>query len=807
MNTRSKIMFSALTLSLAVGVLIDITRSHAVGEPGAAPAPAPAPQVTTPAAVEDVRAAIELQNAANNPPTVAPVAEVEPPAQLPPAGQAPLVDDEQIRLGAASSNEDQVATNQSVSVDSDGPRNVMALEVDADGAEPRAPILASRRLSYQAVLTDNMGNALPGPTVNLTFNIYTAAAILVEGPINVLAVPINDGVVDTSFPVSASSFDGGDRLLGIAVNGGAELTPRVPLQTVPYALRVDRVASEELDDAITLGRGAAPLTPGTLSIQNGAMAQPSIQLFGNASQISTYGADGLEQIRLWGAAYGEILLRDSSITNDETVVLSATSNAGGQLTLRNSDASLAGILLEGDDAGTNDGGTLTINQADGTIGLLIDADATNANGGADVEVRAGDGSISVFLDGDSGGAGLINVRDSAGSNRISLDGDANSASGGAVATFLQADGSTGVTIDGDASNADTGGSISVHDAVSLTRVVIAGQSTGTGGEISIFDDDGTETIELLGAESTTEGGQIFVRNAAGTATIDLDGDSGDAAFVGLRNTAGSNRITLDGDSAGAGYIALYQNDGSTGVAIDGDGGTNIGGLVSVYDSVSAVRVQFDGESVGTGGEIRVFDDNGTETVEILGAETTDTGGQVLIRDAAGNAEITLDGEFGSVGDPGRITTPVLQITGGSDLSEDFDVTGDAMPGMVVCIDKDNPGKLIASETAYDHKVAGIVSGAGGVRTGLLMGQKREPGQDHLLVDGKIAVALTGRVYCYVDATQAEVSPGDLLTTSDTPGHAMKVLDHARAQGAIIGKAMTSLPRGEKGLVLVLVNMQ
>jgi hypothetical protein len=46
----------------------------------------------------------------------------------------------------------------------------------------------------------------------------------------------------------------------------------------------------------------------------------------------------------------------------------------------------------------------------------------------------------------------------------------------------------------------------------------------------------------------------------------------------------------------------------------------------------------------------------------------------------------------------------------------------------------------------------------------------------------------------------------LLTTSSTPGHAMKVTDHARAQGAILGKAMSSLAEG-KGMVLVLVSLQ
>ena len=83
---------------------------------------------------------------------------------------------------------------------------------------------------------------------------------------------------------------------------------------------------------------------------------------------------------------------------------------------------------------------------------------------------------------------------------------------------------------------------------------------------------------------------------------------------------------------------------------------------------------------------------------------------------------------------------------------------------------------------------------------MLMGQKGTA------ADGQHPVALTGRVYAMVDTIYGSVEPGDLLTTSDTPGHARKVTDPARAQGAILGKAMTPLSEG-KGLVLVLVALQ
>jgi hypothetical protein len=57
-----------------------------------------------------------------------------------------------------------------------------------------------------------------------------------------------------------------------------------------------------------------------------------------------------------------------------------------------------------------------------------------------------------------------------------------------------------------------------------------------------------------------------------------------------------------------------------------------------------------------------------------------------------------------------------------------------------------------------------------------------------------------------EARYGAIKPGDLLTTSDTPGYAMKATDRARAQGAIISKAMSELKEGT-GLVLVLVNLQ
>ncbi|HEY5909168.1 MAG TPA: hypothetical protein VJA21_01040 [Verrucomicrobiae bacterium] len=148
----------------------------------------------------------------------------------------------------------------------------------------------------------------------------------------------------------------------------------------------------------------------------------------------------------------------------------------------------------------------------------------------------------------------------------------------------------------------------------------------------------------------------------------------------------------------------------------------------------------------------------------------------------------------------NVSVATLTIRGGADLAEPFAMSSTDVPaGTLVVIDPAQPGRLKLSTRAYDRTVAGIVSGANGIQPGISMVQESalEAGRN---------VALSGRAYALVDATTAPVEPGDLLTTSDTPGHAMKVKDHARGQGAIVGKAMTALSEG-RGLVLVLVTLQ
>lgn len=166
---------------------------------------------------------------------------------------------------------------------------------------------------------------------------------------------------------------------------------------------------------------------------------------------------------------------------------------------------------------------------------------------------------------------------------------------------------------------------------------------------------------------------------------------------------------------------------------------------------------------------------------------------------AGNVGIGTEFPTSKLHIVGTAKTSVLEITGGSDLAEHFDVAEGVKAGFVVAIDPRQTGKLTLARGAYNRRVAGIISGANNLSAGMVLPDAGGAKQS-------MPVALSGRVWVYCDATQASIRPGDLLTTSSTPGHAMKVTNYAKAQGAVIGKAMTRLKTG-RGLVLVLVSLQ
>ena len=114
------------------------------------------------------------------------------------------------------------------------------------------------------------------------------------------------------------------------------------------------------------------------------------------------------------------------------------------------------------------------------------------------------------------------------------------------------------------------------------------------------------------------------------------------------------------------------------------------------------------------------------------------------------------------------------------------VTGPPLPaGTVVVAQEAN--RAIASDTAYDVRVIGVVSD----RPAVILGEAGP---------GKIAVAHSGRLRVKV---LAPVAAGDLLVTSAVPGHAMRSAPADVRPGTMLGKALESLRAGHDAVLMLL----
>lgn len=324
--------------------------------------------------------------------------------------------------------------------------------------------------------------------------------------------------------------------------------------------------------------------------------------------------------------------------------------------------------------------------------------------------------------------------------------------------------------------ADAAGRIGIGNLAPASKLDI----TGAG--------DGTSLLRL-----STERPWNFRQAYSGPSTaLRLQPETGLKNFE-ITAAAGTNVATFVGDDANPRVGINNLNPTSTLHSV-----SNISSASGVYGQStqgSAVAGVFGHSDATNGNGVIGEAPNGSSAYGVWGRATAGIGGVF----SGGNLALWAQG---------RARVGILEITGGSDFSENFDVANaqdpssdDVKPGMIVCIDAKHPGKLMVSGKPYDRTVAGIISGAGGVEVGMTMGQ------EGTLADGKHPVALTGRVYALCDATSSAIEPGDMLTTSNVAGHAMKSTDFERSHGAVVGKAMTGLARGERGLVLVLVNLQ
>lgn len=267
--------------------------------------------------------------------------------------------------------------------------------------------------------------------------------------------------------------------------------------------------------------------------------------------------------------------------------------------------------------------------------------------------------------------------------------------------------------------------------------------------------------------------------------------------LGICNVGGSAYGVWGESSTGYGVVGTQagnSNFGELGTPNNGVYGQSYTGAgiwaEGTGDGLTRVALRADNQS---GGGIAIW---GTTNSSDANAVLTNSGTGDLIKGFSGPSGGNLVFE---VQNNGTTVVSVLQVTG-ADLAEHFPMAEKVQPGMVVEIDPDTPGKLRLAHGTYNHRVAGVISGANKLNAGVVLSDGKVGEQDQ-------PVALSGRVWAYCDATEHPIAPGDLITTAERPGYAMAVTDRERADGAILGKAMSGLKQGETGLVLVLVNLR
>ena len=380
-----------------------------------------------------------------------------------------------------------------------------------------------------------------------------------------------------------------------------------------------------------------------------------------------------------------------------------------------------------------------------------------------------------------------------------MHGQTNSTTNGAAGVVGLADATFGQTY-GVFGQTDSNTGYSVYGLHSGTgRGVFGSSSAGTGVYAS------TASGTALFAERTSNGNRgwiggtnegIYGESSAGSGVFARTA-SGSSAVFGER-TASGNRGSLGAPNDGV-FGEATQGNGVAGISSDlsGFGGyfRNDGGGAALFaDGVAKIRVL---EIIGGGDLAEPFVVNTDQPIR------TPTGREGPFRAGSGSDPILQSHEATEPRSHEEPDTEARRHEGTKMPIEDTATS--VQPGMVVVIDPREPGALRLSYEPYDRKVAGIISGANGLAPGMLM--KAVP---RTTAPGDQNVALTGRVWCWCDATAeggaGPIEPGDLLTTSRTVGHAMKTTPEINAHGAVIGKAMTSLPEG-RGMVLVLVNLQ
>jgi hypothetical protein len=302
-------------------------------------------------------------------------------------------------------------------------------------------------------------------------------------------------------------------------------------------------------------------------------------------------------------------------------------------------------------------------------------------------------------------------------------------------------------------------------------------------------------------------------------------NNSDQAGPGVKGTSKGTGVWGESETWMGVYGKSSSSTGGAGVLGVGDPGPGVVGTstrwIGVYGETTGIENGPSGvwgEHKGAGVGVKAVSNSGAGLAaystgnEAIHAETQSPGSAAIaafnLNPQATGAAIFAKKEGGqghagffdgNVWVSGELGVGKHMVFANADCAEDFDVAGadKVEPGTVMVLG--NEGALSESQHAYDKRVAGVISGAGDYKPGIVLDKQRTSGN-------RQPIALLGKVFCKVDAQFGAIEVGDLLTTSPTPGHAMKTSDPFKAFGAVIGKALHPLTHGQ-GLIPILIALQ
>jgi hypothetical protein len=544
------------------------------------------------------------------------------------------------------------------------------------------------------------------------------------------------------------------RWLGVRIGGGEE-QPRVPLVSVPYALKAV--------DADTLG--GMPLSAFQLASQSAnapaqagrakSQAQPQLQQVANPIGCTSATACKSNFIPHFASA--------------TTVTDSIMSQASGAI-------SVAGKLTA---TGVVTGSSFSIGGKPFAFGSFTD------------------GNALLGFAGNATSTGLENTASGVNALSANTSGGANTASGYAA---LQSN-SSGSDNTGSGWGALANNTIGADNTASglqaLFSNIAANFNTATGYK-ALFSNNNS------GANyNTASGYEALFANTAGV------GNTGDGAQALSGNTTGSDNTAL-GSSAGQGNATGTMNTflGYSSGPATGEtnliNATTIGAFASAAVSNSLILggTGTSAVTVGIGTTSPYFDygltvNTGGQNNNINGGVVVNaTGGNLYLGMTSGVHKFRVDTNGVTYADGGFQSS-------GADFAESLSVRGKRSqyePGDVLEIDQKANRNLALSRHPYATLVAGIYS----TKPGLLASPHSI--DDPAVKSSEVPLAVVGIVPCKVTSENGPIARGDLLVTSSRPGYAMRGTDRRRMLGAVVGKALEPMPKGN-GVIPVLVTLQ